>query len=137
MYVLVVQTIGPLLLECNYIQSSQYHKCLTNKQVSFHNKTLKYLSNIKALLTCHCLIIGRSLPIWNFWVLPIPIIFLLNLQILITNLILILHITSITQAFIYHAYSYCLHHIAKLLQFFYSLVTQQLQVLQTIKTEVV
>ena len=32
-------------------------KCqnVTSKQVSYQNKTLKYLSNIKASLTCHCL----------------------------------------------------------------------------------
>ena len=35
---------------------SKCHRCLTSKQVSYQNKTLKYLSNIKAFLTCHCLI---------------------------------------------------------------------------------
>ena len=34
---------------------SKRHRCLTSKQVSYQNKTLKYLSNIKAFLTCHCL----------------------------------------------------------------------------------
>ena len=46
---------GPLLLECNYIRMSKCHRYLTSKQVSYQNRTLKYLSNIKALLTCYCL----------------------------------------------------------------------------------
>ena len=45
---------GPLLLECNLFRASKCHRCLTSKQVSYQNITLKYLSNIKALLTCHC-----------------------------------------------------------------------------------
>ena len=39
---------GPLSLECNLIRVSKCHVSYicTNKQVSYQNKTLKYLSNI-------------------------------------------------------------------------------------------
>ena len=45
--------------ECNLFKVPKYHGCLTrrclsSKQVSYQNKTLKYLTNIKAFLTCHC-----------------------------------------------------------------------------------
>ena len=35
---------GPLLLECNYIRVSKCHRCLTSKQASYQNKSLKYQS---------------------------------------------------------------------------------------------
>ena len=31
------------------------HGCITSNQVSYQNKTLKYISDIKVLLTRHCL----------------------------------------------------------------------------------
>ena len=38
---------GPLLLEYNCIRVSKCHRCLTSKQVTYQNRTLKYLLNIK------------------------------------------------------------------------------------------
>ena len=56
---------GSLLLKCNLFRVSKCHRCHTSKQ----KKTLKYLSNTKALLTCRCLITVSCVESWNLHVL--------------------------------------------------------------------